>query len=60
MHMPTPSETATIMGGTVDSTMASAAEKGVTSANAIAACIHSIRNAKTIAGTIPINLPLVY
>jgi hypothetical protein len=59
MQMPTPSETAINIGGTVDSTIASAAEKGVTRANANPACIHSIANAKTIAGTIPSNLPLL-
>jgi hypothetical protein len=57
--MPTPSETATIIGGTVVCTIESAVEKGDTKAKAIAACMHSIRKAKTIAGTIPINLPLV-
>jgi hypothetical protein len=59
MQMPTPSDTATIIGGTVDSTIARAVEKGVTSANAIPACMHSIANAKTIAETIPSNLPLL-
>ena len=56
--IPTPSETATIIGGILSSTISSATSKGWTINNANPACINSIVTANKIAGMIPINLPL--